>query len=150
MPGAWCEYCPRRAPSLCHALGRNLAAVYEIAGGTRAPRRLEAGELAAELRFLKAAEKRLKARITGAQAEVQGRIRQGEAIPGWGMVRRDGNSEFTVAASVIGILTGVDPFEPELKTPAQMLREGANPDVIASITRRRPSGVNALFSGSSR
>lgn len=142
LPGHHCEHCPRRSPAACHALGRNLGMVYEMLADSRRTGKLTAEELAAELKFMKLAEALVKARKSGTQAEAEARIKNREFIPGWHLQPRNGKRKITAPASVVQRLTGLDPYEaPELKTPAQLEREGASPAAIAMISTTPFAGM---------
>lgn len=137
-PGAQCEFCARRAA--CHALAAsNYQAIDRIRSEHRA-RQLTATEIADELRFLEMAERLLKARAQGIRTEAHARIRAGEFVPGKCLDARYGNRALTLPPEQVRILTGIEPFKQVQKSPAELEKEGANPDVIAIMTTRPFSG----------
>lgn len=135
-PGAQCDHCPRNGA--CHGLTLNVYARYEMLRTNRFAKGMTAAELGAEAVFLEEAEKLLKARKSGIESELAGRMKTGEHVPGWQMEQEFGNAVFTVEPSMARLLTGVDMTESKMITPAEAIRRGAHPDVVARISHRPP------------
>ena len=138
-PGAeWCGMCDGRGR--CEALSRAVYGIFETVRGYRA-RKLDAQALGNELTFLDQASALIKAYKSGVTAEVEGRMKRGEYIPGvWWNIRQT-DREFTVGPDVIAEKTGLEPFKRVPKSPAELEKEGADPNTIAEITERRFAGV---------
>lgn len=131
-PGKHCDHCTARTS--CAALAATNYAFYDVVEDTR-QRHMNSEELARELDFLKRADEVLKARKSAVEAEAVERIRQGEFLPGWFMKPRKGNRAFTVDPETIRLMTGVDPYDKKTVTPAELERRGANPEIVAKISR---------------
>ncbi len=131
--GDQCEFCDRRAA--CHALGMAVYADAERVRSEHRARKLTGDEIGRELAFLKEADRRLKARLSGIEAEANARAKR-EFIPGWLFDSQVGNRAFDVEPRVVQMLTGINPYKEVLKTPAEMEREGANPETIALLSKR--------------
>lgn len=136
-PGAeWCGNCDGRGR--CEALNRAVYTIFETVHGVRLEKR-DAPALGAELTFAQKARKLVDAYESGIKAEVAGRMKRGEFIPGhmWDVGLKD--REFSVPMSKIFELTGVAPFKMVPRSPAEMEKEGADPEIINSITYRPPA-----------
>jgi hypothetical protein len=136
-PGAeWCGNCDGRGR--CEALTRAVGSIFETVRGERMEK-LDAAALGAQLTFAQKALKLVKAYESGVDAEVTGRMRRGEHIPGHMFDRGLKDREFNVPLSVIMEKTGITPFKLVPKSPAEMEREGADPEIINSLTHRPPA-----------
>lgn len=133
-PGPQCDHCTGR--DSCAAIAfTNYANFDRVIEDTR-QRHMTADELSAELSFLDRAERLIKARKSAVFDEGEARLRRGEFVRGWRLEGGKGHRAFTVPASVVEALTGKPALEPaKTKTPAAMEREGANPEIIALISR---------------
>lgn len=140
-PGEWCEYCP--VATRCEALAHtNYARVSLVQ--SQAHRDMTAIELSRELDFLEEAEATLKARKKAVEAEAEQRARR-EAIPGWRLQMGKGKKRFNVPAPVILMMTGVNPYtEPDLCTPAELVRRGASKDVVNQLSVTPDTGMKLV------
>ena len=117
---------------------------------------MSAVELSRELVFIDEAQTLIHARAKAVQAEAEARIKS-ERIPGWKMVSTKGHRKFTVPAEMVQLLTGVDPWNKKLITPAEAERRGADKEVVNKISAQPDIGhklmrideddVAALFAG---
>jgi uncharacterized protein DUF2800 len=134
MPGSQCERHACAGRSTCAALKANVYANHDRIAGRGIDRKMTATELAAELDFLERAEDMLKARKAGIEAEAEGRIRGNEHVAGWEVGLRKGHAKFTVPAEKVLEVTGVNPYEQKLVTPAELKRRGAKKELVETIT----------------
>jgi hypothetical protein len=136
-PGLHCRDCPGAAS--CHALA---STVYAAADTIQASglARMSAGELARELTFLRMVDKLVATRLAAVEAEAEGRLQRCEFIPGWLMGDRYGNRVWTVKPETVRMTTGLDPYKPVLKTPAELEREGAPPELLDMMTMTPHTG----------
>lgn len=134
-PGFHCEHCP--AAATCHALTKTIYKGFRVATDERQGH-MSADQMSEELTFLAMMEKLLKARANAVRAEATARIKRSEFIRGWTLdSERFGNKKFSIPANAVALRTGVYPYEdPKVCTPAELLRRGADPDVVAGITTR--------------
>lgn len=135
-PGAeWCGNCDGRGR--CEALTRAVYNIFDTVRGARLETR-DAVAIGAELTFAQKALKLVKAYESGIEAEVAGRMRRGEYIPGhmWDQQLKD--REFVVPPAEIMEKTGITPFKLVLRSPAEMEKEGADPEIIKTMTYRPP------------
>jgi len=74
------------------------------------------------------------------------RVKKGMAIPGYTIKESKGNYTWNNGfdADAIKALTGIDPTEPKLITPAQLKKRGADKDVVAAITHRPTRGFKLV------
>jgi hypothetical protein len=136
-PGPHCRDCS--AAGACYALQRAVYAAVDFVGDKRMVH-LEPAALARELAFLEVADKLVKTRLSAMQAETIGRIQNGEFVPGRYLEQRLGDREFTVPLEQVMFATGISPFKTVGKSPAELEKEGADKNVIATMTRRAPAG----------
>lgn len=131
-PGDHCVYCP--SAQRCTALARSVYEMVEIASEVtwRDPTDAEIG---AELTFLALAESILKARKKGVEAEVEARINSNKFVPGWGMETAYGTRKWIKSAAYIQMMTGVDPRDTTLVSPAELERRGAAKAVVSLLTK---------------
>jgi hypothetical protein len=155
-PGAHCDECP--AAASCVALAHT---AYSLVTNVMSQhqRDMTAAELSKELHFIDEAERIVHARSKAIKAEAEARIKT-ERIPGWKVFSTKGNRKFTVPAEMVQLLTGVDPWEKKLITPAEAERRGASKEVIAKIAAQPEIGhklvpideddVAAIFNGANQ
>lgn len=131
-PGPHCVDC--LAAASCEALAHT---TYLLAQTLMSPRRrdLTAKELASELAFVTAAEKIVSARIKAVKAEASA-VAKNTSLPGYTIESRYGNRSFSVDGNIVAALTGVDPWERKLCTPAELERRGADVETVKSITSK--------------
>jgi hypothetical protein len=135
--GAYCRDCDGRGR--CEALTNAAYTAFEWVRGAAAMQ-LGAAQLGDELRFLDEAFDLVKARRSGVKAEVEGRMRRNEYIPQWMWDIQMKDREFTVSPEVIEQKTGMNPYKQVLRSPAELEKEGADLEIIAALTTRRPAG----------
>lgn len=130
-PGAHCRYC--EAASICSAVTN---AVYDATHHMHnaEARQMTAAEMATELDFLETAEAMFKARRETVRFEAEERIRRGEAVPGWMIEQGRGQRRWKADEATVALLTGVDPVEGKMVTPAELERRGADPEIVAKLT----------------
>jgi hypothetical protein len=141
-PGRHCRNCP--AAGNCHALAENVYAMHQTIQDNRMVNHT-AVALAAELRFLEMAARLLKAKKSAIEAEAFARITRGEYVPGWTVGPKKGNRRFTVPPEVRQLATGIDPFKPVEKSPAELEREGV-PRAVIDHLAEAPTVGRALMS----
>jgi hypothetical protein len=130
VPGEHCRYCVAAAKctAVAHEVYRCVSRMHHAQG-----RHMNASEMAEELTFLTVAEAMMKARRDAVSAEAEARMDSGENIPGWHRESGYGQRRWNVPASMIKMLTGVDPLAGKMVTPAELERLGANPDTVAKL-----------------
>lgn len=132
-PGKHCKNC--KAAATCekaiHVVMANHAALRSTAQMHKTP-----GQMADMLAFMEVHEAILKGVKTALVAEAEQRVKMGENIIGWGMKERYGNRKFTVTPLHIAMKTGKNPNKDVLKTPAELEREGANTEIVNTISTR--------------
>lgn len=101
---------------------------------------LTPAELAREWDFIQFAEKVIKARHGAVAAELEGRIKGGEYVPGWHLEDRQGNRVFTVEPPQRLMTLNINPYKQVERSPAEMENEGADPEKLKMITRRPHAG----------
>lgn len=135
--GAYCRDCP--GFGRCSALSEATYAAFDwIKGATMEA--LPPAMLAAEKVFVDEAFELIKARRTGVTTEMEGRMRRGEYMPGFGWDMQLKDREFTVDPAVIEAKTGIYPFKLVPMSPAELERAGADPAIVETITDRLPAG----------
>ena len=133
-PGFHCNHCP--AAHICVALTHSVYEGYRTISDERYGE-LNAEQLAQELDFINEMSTMVKARLTSLHAEATARMKRAEHIPGYGFEEKFGNSKFNTDGLGVLAKTGIDPFEPrKVCTPAELIRRGADKDVVASMTTR--------------
>jgi len=129
-PGEWCEYCP--IATRCEALAQTNYARISLVQ-SQSHRDMTPLEMSRELDFLEEAEATLKARKKAVIAEGETRARK-ERIPGYGLEMGTGQKRFNVDRAVIKMMTGIDPVEEKICTPAELIRRGASKDAVAALS----------------
>lgn len=135
--GAYCRDCDGRGR--CEALAQASYAAFDWVRGS-AITAMNARQLGDEMTFLDEAFSLIKARHSGVMAEVEGRMKRGEYIPGHAWDIRLGDREFDVPMDEVEARTGIKPFKLTPMSPAELERAGADPDVVAELTTRRYAG----------
>jgi len=131
-PGPHCMHCLRAHD--CVALTHS---VYDMWEPVNANGLTDATgpELSDELKFLHRLRDILEARVTGLEADIEGRLSRNEFVPGWAMAEKTGKRMFTVDGDTIKAFTGIDPWDKKLITPAELERRHANKDVVKAMTK---------------
>jgi hypothetical protein len=130
-PGEWCEYCPiaTRCEALAHTNYARISLVH-----SQSHRDMTPLELSRELDFIEEADATLKARRKAVIAEAEQRARS-ERIPRYGLEMGTGKRRFNVPGFIVQALSGVNPYtEPDVCTPAELIRRGASKDVVNALS----------------
>lgn len=135
--GAYCRDCDGRGR--CEALTTASYAAFDWVRGS-AMTAMDARQLGDEMTFLDEALELIKARHGGVKAEVEGRMKRGEYIPGHAWDVRLGDREFDVPLEVVEEKTGIKPYKLVPMSPAELERAGADPDEVSELTTRRFAG----------
>lgn len=131
VAGSWCRRCD--AAHKCAAVAHEVYRAVTTMQNDQ-ERQMTATEIAAELAFLDLAEAMFKGRKDAVHAEAEARLRNGKAVPGWHIEQGYGQRRWTVSAPTVAMLTGIDPTAGKMVTPAELERNGADPDVISALT----------------
>lgn len=107
-------------------------------------------ELSRELDLLTHAENVIADRRKALTELALHRSRNGEVIPMYAGETQYANRRFKFDAAAIKALTGVDPTEPKLITPAQLERRGVNETLVAFLTERPSTGVKLIRSDANK
>lgn len=132
--GPHCLYC--KAASTCQALAEK-SYYLEDATRSRTQVNLTTEQLSRELDFISIASETIKAREKAISTEALARAKK-ETIPRYRMVHRMGKPKITVPAVAVAAKTGVDPFETKICTPAELIRRGADEDVVRNELSTTP------------
>ncbi len=135
--GTQCTYCSARTQ--CDAQRRSTLTAMDVSlapeyrGGYDD---LPHDALSAELDFLTAAQQTLKIRIDALEQTVTARIKSGETIPNYDLVKAFGNRKWKDGLDVAAVsaILGVDATADALATPAQVERRGADKELVAELT----------------
>lgn len=131
-PGPHCADCDAAAG--CVALAQTAYSLVNVVN-SREHRDMTREELSRELDFMDECKKTINARFKAIESEAEARAKR-ESIPGWGLAPKKGNRVFTVPGVSVQLLTGVDPWENKLCTPAELERRGATKEQLQSITKQ--------------
>lgn len=107
---------------------------------------LPAEALSRELDLLAHAETVITERHKALKELALHRSRNGEVIPMYAGETQYANRRFKFDAATIRAITGVEPTEPKLVTPAELSRRGVSDDVLNLITERPTTGVKLIRS----
>ena len=130
-PGRHCRRCSGAAQ--CFAVAHEIYKCYtRMFNGQQ--RTLTPKEMAQEMEFLETAEAMLKGRKDAIHAEAEARRNKGESIPGWHMERGVGQRRWKMGATTVKMVTGVDPTSGKMVTPAELERQGADPELVKHLT----------------
>jgi hypothetical protein len=129
--GEWCKHCP--AAHSCESLRLSAYSMWDTVESCEMFD-LNPRQIADELDMLERMESVLKARKTAALANAESLSMTGTVIPGWAIIRGSGRARLSGDMDVLKMLTGVDPYEQKLKTPAHMKRDGVPEAVIETFT----------------
>lgn len=130
-PGDHCLNCS--AAGSCSALTATVYKYFEVITNSTV-RPSTPGELSQDLSFLRNAQNLIKARINAVEAEVMARIEADGYVPGWGIEDKIGNRTWNTNGSRIKMMTGIDPSNDKLVTPAELERRGADPKTVEMLT----------------
>ena len=135
--GSWCKHCPARHD--CPALQAAAADAMDEAYSAQVLN-MPAAVAGRELRWLRAAQERMAARITGIEAVIEADIRAGKVVPGWTLQSGLGREKWTRPdreVLALGDLMGISLAT--AITPAQARKAGVDAAVLASYATRGPS-----------
>lgn len=141
-PGDWCEYCP--VATRCEALAQTNYARISLVH-SQAHRDMTATEISRELDFLEEADATLKARKKAVTAEAEQRARK-ERLPGYRLEMGKGKRRFNVDRAVVRMMTGIDPVEESICTPAELIRRGASKDIAHALSIIPDTGMKLIKS----
>lgn len=140
--GDQCEHCPGR-----HACEALQASAYQAAdkAGVVTPLELSPLALGIEARMLKRAARRLEARISGLEANIDAQLRAGQQVPHFRMEPTAGRESYIDGAYktvlMIGMMYKKDLAKPALVTPNQARKLGIPAEVLAPYLNPAKSGV---------
>lgn len=117
-PGPHCHECV--AATGCQALTHTVYKMVEFIQ-SREHRDMTPLELSHELDFIDDCKKTINARFKAVENEAEARMKK-ESIPGWTLESRKGHRVFTETGTNVQLLTGVDPWQKALCTPAELER----------------------------
>ncbi len=132
--GPECRDCLAR--HACPTLQRNIMVAQELVG-KNVPFDLPPAAIAVELQVAQAILERLKARVSGLENEVLGRIKQGVNVPGWRTAQGQGRTKWSVPVEEVvslGQMMGVDVSKPGAVTPKQAIKAGLSADLVAGYS----------------
>lgn len=132
--GPECLDCSAR--HACPTLQKASYAAMEFSGAN-IPFNLPPEAISLELFLVREAIATLKARESGLDAEVLGRIKQGTVVPGWMTEQGQGRKKWVRPVEEIvalGEMMGVNVGKPAVLTPAQAIKAGLPAELIESYT----------------
>jgi len=129
--GAHCEYCS--AAATCAAVTHMNYKTYSRLC-VHDQRHMTSVEAVEELEFLDLAADVLKSRKRAVHAEVEARIERGEHFAGWHREERRGNRKFDTTPEIIEAITGKNPRDGKMVTPAELIRQGVNEDMVNALS----------------
>ena len=103
---------------------------YDIVQRSRVYQQPSSQQLADEMTMLEKMKTVFEARYSAIEAELQARLDGGTFIPGYCLEKRYGKKKFTVDDLTIRLMTGINPTQSKTCTPAELIRRGANEDVV--------------------
>jgi hypothetical protein len=143
-PSSECHHCLAR--HACPALQNTATSVIDLTT-MAVPFNLTDAQMGTELRWLAAAQDRLKARISGLEAEVEARLRAGRSVPHWGLESTVPRLDWTVPPEqvvALGTLADIDLRKPgAVVTPTQAKKAGLDPTLVDALSAR-PKGTMKL------
>ena len=137
-PGAHCSYCPRALG--CAALTHSVYRMWEMTQ-SRVYSEPAPEQLADEKDMLDEFAKVLKTRRDAVTAEIEGLLDRGKTVPGFIREKTYGKRAFKIDANAIRALTGVDPTEEKLCTPAELERRGVPATIVNRLTHNPYTGM---------
>lgn len=132
-PGSHCKYCP--AAGVCVAIGQTLYEGFEFMRH-RDKVDMTSAEISNELDFVTMMSDMLNGRKSALETEAVTRVMGGEYIPRWGLEERYGQRKFEIDGDAIKLLTGIDPYDKKLCTPAELIRRGASEKTVNDMSTR--------------
>lgn len=138
--GEHCIECPVAAS--CIALSKTAYNLHHYVQ-SRDTRDMTTKELSQELNFMHEAKKTMTAKFKALEAEGEARCKN-EHVQGWGLAPTFSNRVFNNSGTNIHLLTGVDPWEKKLCTPAELERRGAKKKDVKNLTKRSQTGLKLV------
>lgn len=132
--GANCDHCP--ASHACSTLQEASQRAVGMACDN-VPFNLPDKVLSRELDVLKKAIEIMKARASGLESEVLGRIKSGINIPGWRTEQGMGREKWKVPVEQVvamGLMMGVDVSKPGAITPKQAIKKGLTEAMVKQFS----------------
>lgn len=134
VPGDHCQDCALAVG--CDALTQSVYQLMDRVVESRTYRDPDGQQLADELSVLGKFKTLFEARFSAVSAETEARISEGGFVPGYVLEKHFGKKKFTVSNASIQMLTGIDPTEKKTCTPAELIRRGADKEVVDGITTK--------------
>lgn len=131
-PGPHCLNCDAAAG--CVSLAQTAYRLVNVVQN-RDHRDMTPEELSRELDFMDECKATINARFKAIESEAEARIKR-ESVPGWTLAPKKGNRVFTLSGTTLQLVTGIDPWENKLCTPAELERRGATKDQLQMITKQ--------------
>lgn len=143
--GGHCLHCPGR--HACPALSKAVGACLDYMTATSA-HELPPDQMGRELTVLRLAQTLIKARLTGAEANVTAKLRAGTRVDGWAFEPTYGRKDWTVSPEVVATLgdgLGVELRKPlDVITPTQAADKGVDAAVISLYSDSPRTGVKLV------
>lgn len=139
VPGPQCDYCPGRVMCPSNQAYAARAADY---GTAFTMLDLSPQQAGAELSNLRQALKVIEARADALEAQVDGAVRAGVAVPGWGLQDAPGRAKWTIPPTEIyalGDMCGINLRVTDPCTPTQAKSAGIDEAVINAYSKRETS-----------
>ena len=148
--GEHCRYC--KAHHVCEAAINAGYSLYE-ASASPVPLDMSAAAMGVYYATLTRAIKHLESLKAGFEAQIMGRIGNGEAIPGWSVQMGTGNRKWSLDASALfdmGDAIGINLRKPvEPISPAQAEKLGFDKATVAALTVKPETGLKLVQSNPS-
>jgi hypothetical protein len=143
--GAHCRYC--RARSTCSAVTAATFNAVDVAHNA-ATDDMDAQALSQTVTDLRRAKELIAQKLDLIEEQAIAKIGTGAHVPGFAVAPSYGQYVWNdgVDAEMIQALTGIDPTEPKLITPAQLKKRGANPEAVKAVTNRPSRGFKLVTS----
>lgn len=139
--GPHCKNCSARTN--CEAAITAGARLFEAASAP-VPVDMSTIALAVQATLVERAYKHLKSLRTGYHAQIEGKVRAGEIVPGWGTEPTFGNEKWSKPVGEViamGDMLGKDLRKPTAKTPKQAIKLGVDEAVIKAYSTQERTGV---------
>lgn len=133
-PNPECDYCPGRRA--CEALQNSAMGAAELSAGNQA-HDLTPAAAGAELRTIKRAIARLKARESGLEEQVFAIVSGGRKVRGWTLQGSTGRRKWTSPVSeilLLGEALQIDVSKPGVVTPLQAIKAGIPSEVVMGFS----------------
>ena len=129
--GSWCKYCTARA--YCKPLRDNVTDCVDYVSGLNITD-VTNDQIAIDLKILEAVTERVKHLTDALKEQAMFKLKNGEAVHGWGLVNKKGRAKFANGVEPhirgLGELFGVKVVEEKLLTPNQIIKNGLDSAVM--------------------